>query len=158
MFEIEEESDSEGVEDWNYEFSSLKDEIKREVEEEEQRRKRPAEQSSFEFDFTNGFDHDEEEEVHEDEVNIADAFHASPSTKQVRLAQERAEREAMFNDKKFEMATEEFKERLDVPAYERKKIKLQNVPHSAERNISKFNLNEENQILGNNKFLHDNVD
>lgn len=157
MFEIEEESDKEDVEDWTYEFSSLKDEIKREVEEEEQREKSPTEQSSFEFDFTNGFEH-EEHELHEDEVNIQDAFHASPSSKQVRLAQERAEREAMFNNKKFEMATEEFKERLDVPAYERKQVKLQNVPHSSERNISKFNLNEENQILGNNKFLHDNVD
>ncbi|SNT24256.1 cell division protein FtsZ [Ekhidna lutea] len=158
MFELEDDTDKDGVEDWDYEFSSLKDEIKREVEEEDQRSKRPAKQSSFEFDFTNGFDNDEDEEVNEDEVNISDAFEASPSSKQVRLAQERAEREAMFNDKKFDMPTEEFKERLDVPAYERKKIKLQNVPHSAERNISKFNLNEENQILGNNKFLHDNVD
>ncbi len=157
MFEIEDESDKDRVEDWDYEFSSLKDEIKREVEEEEQRRKKP-EQRSFEFDFTDGFDHDEEEEIHEDEVDIADAFHASPSSKQVRLAQERAEREAMFNNKKFDMPTEEFKERLDVPAYERKKVKLQNVPHSSERNVSKYNLNEENQILGNNKFLHDNVD
>ncbi|MEP0987760.1 cell division protein FtsZ [Ekhidna sp.] len=157
MFEIEEESDKEDVEDWTYEFSSLKDEIKREVEEEEQREKSPMEQSSFEFDFTNGFE-PEEEDVHEDEVNIQDAFHGSPNSKQARLAQERAEREAMFNNKKFEMATEEFKERLDVPAYERKQVKLQNVPHSSERNISKFNLNEENQILGNNKFLHDNVD
>jgi len=56
------------------------------------------------------------------------------------------------------MPTEEFKERLDVPAYERKQVKLQNVPHSSESNVSKYNLNEENQILGNNKFLHDNVD
>lgn len=158
MFEIEDTKDKEGVEDWNYEFSSLKDEIKREVEEEEQREKRPAEQSSFEFDFTRAFDSDPEESIHENEVNIEDAFAATPSSKQVRLAQERAEREAMFSSKKFEMETEEFKERLDVPAYERKQVKLQNVPHSAERNISKFNLNEENQILGNNKFLHDNVD
>ncbi|WP_436515661.1 cell division protein FtsZ [Ekhidna sp. To15] len=158
MFEIEDTKDKEGVEDWNYEFSSLKDEIKREVEEEDQREKRPTEQSSFEFDFTRAFDHEQDESVHENEINIEDAFAASPSSKQVRLAQERAEREAMFSSKKFEMETEEFKERLDVPAYERKQVKLQNVPHSAERNISKFNLNEENQILGNNKFLHDNVD
>uniref|UniRef100_UPI0032EF46B4 cell division protein FtsZ n=1 Tax=Ekhidna sp. TaxID=2608089 RepID=UPI0032EF46B4 len=157
MFEIESEEDAEGVEDWSYEFTSLKDEIKREVEEEEQRRKKP-EQRSFEFDFTSAFDDEEEENVHEEDVNILDAFHASPSSKQVRLAQERAEREAMFASKKFDMPTEEFKERLDVPAYERKKVKLQNVPHSSERNISKYNLNEENQILGNNKFLHDNVD
>ena len=157
MFEIEETKDTEGVEDWNYEFSSLKDEIKREVEEEERRDTQPAEQSSFEFDFTNSFE-SEPDATHEDEVDIEDAFASMPSSKQVRLAQERAEREAMFSSKKFEMETEEFKERLDVPAYERKQVKLQNVPHSSERNISKFNLNEENQILGNNKFLHDNVD
>ncbi|NQZ78006.1 MAG: cell division protein FtsZ [Ekhidna sp.] len=156
VFEIEDEKES--VEDWDYEFSSLKDEIKREVEEEDQREVHPAGQSSFEFDFTSGIEAEEEEDVHEDEVNIQDAFQSTTNSRQVRLAQERAEREEMFNNKKFEMATDDFKERLDVPAYERKKVKLQNVPHSSERNISKFNLNEENQILGNNKFLHDNVD
>ncbi|MEO1254534.1 MAG: cell division protein FtsZ, partial [Bacteroidota bacterium] len=57
MFEIEAEGDKEDVEDWTYEFSSLKDEIKREVEEEEQKNiPKKFEQSSFEFDFTNGFD------------------------------------------------------------------------------------------------------
>lgn len=157
MFEIENE-DKDEVEDWDYEFSSLKDEIKREVEEEEQKSRKEPKQSSFEFDFTNAFDHDEEEEIHEDEVEISDAFSDTPSSKKQRLAEERAAREATFNKRKYEMATEEFKERLDVPAYERKQVKLQNVPHSAERNISKFNLNEDNQILGNNKFLHDNVD
>ncbi len=53
---------------------------------------------------------------------------------------------------------DELKEKLDVPAYLRKKVVLQNAPHSSERNISKFNLNEDNQIVGNNRFLHDNVD
>jgi cell division protein FtsZ len=47
---------------------------------------------------------------------------------------------------------------MEVPAYKRKQVKLNDVPHSAEKNISKFNLNDDNQILGNNKFLHDNVD
>ena len=47
---------------------------------------------------------------------------------------------------------------LEVPAYQRKKVNLQNVPHSSERNISRYNLNDDDQILGNNKFLHDNVD
>jgi cell division protein FtsZ len=32
------------------------------------------------------------------------------------------------------------------------------VPHSGDRNTSKFNLTEDNQILGNNRYLHDNVD
>jgi cell division protein FtsZ len=47
---------------------------------------------------------------------------------------------------------------MEVPAYKRKQVKLRDVPHSSEKNISRFNLNDDNQILGNNKFLHDNVD
>ena len=53
---------------------------------------------------------------------------------------------------------QDFKEKLDVPAYKRRNIQLKDVPHSSEQNISKFNLNDDNEILGNNKFLHDNVD
>jgi cell division protein FtsZ len=56
------------------------------------------------------------------------------------------------------MNPEEFKEKLEVPAYMRKNVNLQDHPHSSERNISRFNLNDDNEILGNNKFLHDNVD
>ncbi len=56
------------------------------------------------------------------------------------------------------VTTDNFKEKLDVPAYLRKEVRLQDVPHSSEKNISKYHLNDENQILGNNKFLHDNVD
>ncbi|MEM7550147.1 MAG: cell division protein FtsZ [Bacteroidota bacterium] len=52
----------------------------------------------------------------------------------------------------------DFKNKLEVPAYLRKKVQFQDVPHSSERNISRYNLNDDNQILGNNKFLHDNVD
>jgi cell division protein FtsZ len=52
----------------------------------------------------------------------------------------------------------EFKEKLDVPAYLRKNVTLRNNPHSSESDISRFNLNDDNKILGNNKFLHDNVD
>ena len=57
-----------------------------------------------------------------------------------------------------EINAHDFKERLEVPAYLRKDVKLQHVPHSNEPHISRFNLNDDNQILGNNRFLHDNVD
>jgi cell division protein FtsZ len=53
---------------------------------------------------------------------------------------------------------EDYKDKWDTPAYVRRKVNLQDVPHSSEKNISRYNLNDENQILGNNKFLHDNVD
>ncbi len=50
-----------------------------------------------------------------------------------------------------------------IPAYLRKKIKLQNVAHSSESNISKYNLMDDPQEEGpslhpRNTFLHDNVD
>ncbi len=53
---------------------------------------------------------------------------------------------------------EQFKDMLDRPAFERKNVNLKDYPHSSDRNISRFNLNDDNEILGNNKFLHDNVD
>ncbi|WP_439482670.1 cell division protein FtsZ [Cyclobacterium plantarum] len=53
---------------------------------------------------------------------------------------------------------EEFKEKLEIPAYQRKNIKLHQVQHSSERSLSKFNLNDDNEIISNNRFLHDNVD
>ena len=54
--------------------------------------------------------------------------------------------------------TDNFKEKLDVPAYLRKEVRLNDVPHSSEKNISRYQLNDDNQIMGHNKFLHDNVD
>ncbi len=53
---------------------------------------------------------------------------------------------------------EEFTHRLNVPAYMRKKIDLPELPHSSEKTMSRFSLNDDGEILGNNKFLHDNVD
>lgn len=53
---------------------------------------------------------------------------------------------------------EEIKDKLSMPAYLRKNVKLNDVPHSSEPNISKYHLNDDNQISGQNKWLHDNVD
>jgi cell division protein FtsZ len=60
--------------------------------------------------------------------------------------------------KNYNVSEDEYKEKWDMPAYLRKKVKLQDVPHSSEHEVSRYNLNDDNQILGNNKFLHDNVD
>lgn len=53
---------------------------------------------------------------------------------------------------------DDFKEKLDVPAYQRKQVRLNDTTPSSERNVSRFNLNDDNEIMGDNKFLHDNVD
>jgi len=80
------------------------------------------------------------------------------STKQ-RLQQQAKERqEKIKQTRKPEMTKEEFNEKWSLPAYLRRGVKMQDVPHSSEPFISKYNLNDDNNILGNNKFLHDNVD
>jgi len=76
--------------------------------------------------------------------------------KAMKRAHERFER--LRQMRALNQTPEEFKEKMDTPAYMRKKVQLQEVKHSSESNISKYNLNDENEILGNNRFLHDNVD
>jgi cell division protein FtsZ len=48
------------------------------------------------------------------------------------------------------------------PAYKRRNIKLDSVPHSSESNISRYTLSTEDEkkseLRQNNSFLHDNVD
>jgi cell division protein FtsZ len=73
-------------------------------------------------------------------------------------AQRRFDRLKRLSENSWNSTSEDYKEKLEVPAYLRKNVNLQDVPHSSERNISRFNLNDDNEILGNNKFLHDNVD
>jgi cell division protein FtsZ len=46
----------------------------------------------------------------------------------------------------------------DTPAYLRRQVKLENVVPSSAQNISRFNLSDDNELLGDNRFLHDNVD
>ena len=76
-----------------------------------------------------------------------------------RLKQQAEERkEKLKNVRKHEMTKEEFNEKWALPAYLRRGVKMDNVPHSSEQFISKYNLNDDNSLLGNNKFLHDNVD
>jgi cell division protein FtsZ len=93
-----------------------------------------------------------------DQVINDDGMMELRSTKQ-RLQQQAEERkEKLKQARKGEMTKEEFNEKWSLPAYLRRGVKMQDVPHSSEQFISKYNLNDDNNILGNNKFLHDNVD
>lgn len=56
------------------------------------------------------------------------------------------------------ISNDAMKEQLEVPAYLRRQVKLEQVQPSSERNISRFNLSDDNELLGDNRFLHDNVD
>jgi len=79
-------------------------------------------------------------------------------TKERLQQQAKERRDKLKAGKNQEMTKEEFKDKWEQPAYKRRGVKMDNVPHSSEPLISKYNLNDDNNILGNNKFLHDNVD
>ena len=84
---------------------------------------------------------------------------AHPPSKKILLMEQSEERrrrlDGINNDDSID--TNSYKEKFDVPAYQRKKVNLKNVPASSESLVSKYNLDDENQ-LGNNKFLHDRPD
>jgi len=56
------------------------------------------------------------------------------------------------------LTNDAIKDQLETPAYLRRQVKLENVTPSNEQSISRFNLSDDNELLGDNRFLHDNVD
>jgi cell division protein FtsZ len=90
------------------------------------------------------------------EENLQHQFYQDIKEKALRRVHDRFEK--LRQNRSVNQSPEEFKERIEVPAYLRKNVKLQDVAHSSERSISKFNLNDDNEIISNNRFLHDNVD
>jgi cell division protein FtsZ len=109
------------------------------------------------------FGNDEEEfdlgkEISADQVINEEGMMEVRKTKKRLEEQARIRREKLQSAKKQEMSKEEFNEKWTLPAYLRRGVKMDNVPHSSESFISRYNLNDDNNLLGNNKFLHDNVD
>ena len=74
------------------------------------------------------------------------------------MEQARMREEKLRGIKNNQLDNDDFKEKLEVPAYQRKQVRLNETLPSSESNISRYNLNDDDGILGNNKFLHDNVD
>lgn len=84
---------------------------------------------------------------------------AHPPSKKILLMEQSEERRRRLDGINTDESvdTNSYKEKFDVPAYQRKKVNLKNVPASSESLVSKYNLNDDNE-LGNNKFLHDRPD
>ena len=97
-------------------------------------------------------------EISTDQIINEEGMMEVRKTKQRLEQQAKERREKLKASRKSEMSKEEFNEKWTLPAYLRRGVKMENVPHSSERFISKYNLNDDNNLLGNNKFLHDNVD
>jgi len=99
-----------------------------------------------------------ETEKYGDQVINEEGMMELRSAKQRLQEQAQQRKEKLKSARKQEMTKEEFNEKWALPAYLRRGVKMDNVPHSSEQFISKYNLNDDNSLLGNNKFLHDNVD
>jgi cell division protein FtsZ len=97
-------------------------------------------------------------EISADQVINEDGMMEVRRTKERLEQQAKERREKLKSARKQEMTKEEFNEKWTLPAYLRRGVKMDNVPHSSEPFISRYNLNDDNNLLGNNKFLHDNVD
>lgn len=120
----------------------------------------PVEKSKEDDDSLLGADDDFDHisQQYGDQVINDDGMMDVRSTKQ-RLQQQAEDRkEKLKQQRKGEMTKEEFNEKWSLPAYLRRGVKMNDIPHSSEPFISKYNLNDDNSLLGNNKFLHDNVD
>jgi len=87
---------------------------------------------------------------------FATDYYEQMKLKAIQRAHERFEK--LKGGRALSPSTEELNEKMAVPAYLRKNVVLNEPQHSSESAISKFNLSEDNEILGNNRFLHDNVD
>ncbi|MGV3540726.1 MAG: cell division protein FtsZ [Rufibacter sp.] len=114
----------------------------------------PAETSKIIFDldssneiFTPAF---------EEELVGATAVPEAKESLQHKMADRRARLRGLSSDLNNTDAA--IKEKLEVPAYLRRNVQLENVTPSTEQQISRFNLNDDNELLGDNRFLHDNVD
>jgi len=151
-------------------------ELRKRIEEDSRRNEEPEErdlvftgpfnkvESSFheedegEESLFNDDDFDPSTEKYSDQVIDEEGMMGIRSTKERLQQQAKQRKEHLKSTRKQEMTKEEFSEKWSLPAYLRRGVKMQDVPHSSEQFISKFNLNDDNNILGNNKFLHDNVD
>ena len=98
----------------------------------------------------------EKEESEPTEPVYANDYYEQMKQKAIQRAHERFEK--LKGNRSINPTPEELKEKMEVPAYQRKNVVLNEPAHSSEQNISKYNLNDDNEILGNNRFLHDNVD
>lgn len=81
----------------------------------------------------------------------------------IKLDESRKKRLKEMSNKALNLSnTEELREFESIPAFKRKNVSLDDVPHSSETNISRYTLSDgpDNRIelKDNNSFLHDNVD
>ena len=100
-----------------------------------------------------------EEKSFENKNKTENTIKSNEEIQRQKLASERKEKlQGMSYNISSNLTDKEIDEKLNVPAYKRKNIDISEESHSSESEISRFTLNDDDEMLGNNRFLHDNVD
>ncbi len=111
------------------------------------------------FDFRSRVRPAEEEKQTQEE---SDYRGINPASSMDRLREDAEKRASAFQNEKRGMENnldpDEFKDRLERPAYERKQLMFFQIPDHTKNEMSRYKLNDDDELLGDNKFLHDNVD
>ena len=95
-------------------------------------------------------------EATEEQVEDSPFAQELTEEEQMRKSQERiAKIKAMSMKMKNPSGIEDLE---NTPAYIRRNVKLDQLGHSSESNVSRFTLGEDDDLRSNNSFLHDNVD
>jgi len=135
--------------------------------EEERRREEEAEQRKVEVYSLDDQTEEEEmpkaqtEDAREEEEDLADRVNAEVAT---RLNRERLRNLREMSDRI--KSPDGLSELEKEPAYKRRNIRLDNVPHSSDSQLSRYTLTEDRdedgerrvELRNNNSYLHDNVD
>jgi cell division protein FtsZ len=125
----------------------------------------PSDEAKEEHEASNTPSNEEEKEVRKHILNLDENQDVESNLfgskeEQAKRTQERMARIETFTQKL--QKADGLSEVEKVPAYKRRKIDLDDVPHSSDSNISRFGLfsdeNGNTDLRGDNSFLHDNVD
>ena len=88
----------------------------------------------------------------------ASSMNERPKVDHARMQEAAKERIERLKNLSVNVPNSNIKDMLNTPAFQRRNTVFENVPHSSEKGVSRYTLTEENELLGNNRFLHDNVD
>ena len=105
-----------------------------------------------------------EDEIEERNQSLDNDFYEEKNKNFLEMKRQKLQEQARMREERLRgsshhgLDNDDFKEKLEIPAYQRRQVRLSENSPSSERNISRYNLNDDDEIMGDNKFLHDNVD
>lgn len=105
-----------------------------------------------------------DDEIEERNQSLDNDFYEEKNKNFLEMKRQKLQEQARMREERLRgssnhgMNNDDFKEKLEIPAYQRRQVRLNENSPSSERNISRYNLNDDDEIMGDNKFLHDNVD